>query len=438
MRAVEPHPIRVVVDDDLHRSRLTVFFRLLLAIPHLIWLVLWSIASFFAGIVNWFATLVQGRAPEALHRFLAAYVRYATHVYAYVLLAANPFPGFTGEPGSYPVDVEIDGPERQSRWKTAFRLILVLPALLLAAFLLGGPGGGGGTGGGGGDWSGEGGEAYTGVAATGGVAFTVAFLAWFACLVRGRMPNGFRDLLAWTLRYGAQTYGYLFLLTDRYPNSDPVEPRPVPAPFRPVELVDNDDDLRRNRLTVFFRLLLALPHFVWLILWGIAVFFALIAGWVVALVTGRLPDLLHRFFAAYVRYQTHVFAFVYLVANPFPGFTGQAGGYPVDVRVDPPEPQSRWKTLFRLFLAVPAFFVSGALVGAAFVAAFLGWFASLALGRMPQGLRNVGAYELGYAAQVNGYVYLLTDVYPYSGPPGRRVEPEVAPTWPAAPVSPSS
>ncbi len=31
-----------------------------------------------------------------LHGFVSAYVRYTTHVTAYISLAANPFPGFTG------------------------------------------------------------------------------------------------------------------------------------------------------------------------------------------------------------------------------------------------------------------------------------------------------------------------------------------------------
>ena len=39
-----PHPVRLVVSDDLGRSRLTVVFRLLLAIPHLVWFVIWAIA----------------------------------------------------------------------------------------------------------------------------------------------------------------------------------------------------------------------------------------------------------------------------------------------------------------------------------------------------------------------------------------------------------
>ena len=36
------HPIQLIVTDDLSRSRLTVFFRLLLVIPHWIWLGLWG------------------------------------------------------------------------------------------------------------------------------------------------------------------------------------------------------------------------------------------------------------------------------------------------------------------------------------------------------------------------------------------------------------
>lgn len=34
------HAVTLVVTDDLRRSRLTVFFRLLLGIPHFIWLTL--------------------------------------------------------------------------------------------------------------------------------------------------------------------------------------------------------------------------------------------------------------------------------------------------------------------------------------------------------------------------------------------------------------
>ena len=260
-----------------------------------------------------------------------------------------------------------------------------------------------------------------------GLSLAVGFLAWFACLALGRMPMGFRDLLAYTLRYGAQTWAYLLFLTDRYPNADPSEPPAAqPTPAKPVRL-RVEDDLRRSRLTVFFRLLLTIPHFVWLVLWGVVVFLALIVGWLATLISGRLPKALHRFIAAYVRYATHVYAFLTLVGNPFPGFAGTAGSYPVDVVIAPPERQNRWKTLFRLLLAIPAHLLGSALVVPLELVAVFGWFVGLFLGRMPAGLRNLGAYVLRYHAQIYAYSFLLTDSYPYSGPTD-YVKP--VPPWP--------
>ena len=56
---------------------------------------------------------------------------------AFLYLAANPFPGFTGAPGRYPLDLELPAePQRQNRWKTAFRCILFIPAALVS-FALG-------------------------------------------------------------------------------------------------------------------------------------------------------------------------------------------------------------------------------------------------------------------------------------------------------------
>ncbi len=49
---------------------------------------------------NWFVTLFAGRPADALHRFNGAYVRYITHVFAYLSLVTNEFPGFVGAPGT--------------------------------------------------------------------------------------------------------------------------------------------------------------------------------------------------------------------------------------------------------------------------------------------------------------------------------------------------
>jgi hypothetical protein len=405
---VAEHPVRLTVTDDLRRSRLTVFFRLLLAIPHFVWWTLWTLAAVLAAIVNWVVTLVAGRPPSGLYTFLASYVRYSTHLFAYVYLAANPYPMFAGRPG-YPVDLEIDEPARQRRWITALRLFLLLPALVLAGAFSGtgfaAAGGKEDTWGGGWDtWSGWG----------PGILFVVAVFGWFVSLVRGRMPQGLRDLAAYGLRYLAQVGAYGLVLTDRYPNLDPAA-TPASGPDHPVRLTV-DDDLRRSRLTVFFRLFLTLPHFVWLALWSIATFFAAIATWFAALIVGRPPQSLHRFLSAYVRYTNHVYAYVALTANPFPGFTGRAGSYPVDPRLPPPEPQRRLVTGFRLFLAIPALVLSSSLDGLFVIAAFFGWFASLVLGRMPRSLREAQAYALRYSAQTSAYLLLVTDRYPYSGP----------------------
>jgi hypothetical protein len=180
------YPIRLVVTDDLRRSRLTVFFRWLLAVPHFIWLWLYGIAASVLVLVAWVIALFTGRVPVGIHDFLAGYLRYSTRVNAYVYLVADPFPPF-GAGGEYPVDLEVAAPEPQGRLGIFFRVILVIPALLLAGVL--------------------------------GFALSViGFITWFYALFTGRMSAGMRDVAAYCLDYQARTHGYYFLLTSRYPS----------------------------------------------------------------------------------------------------------------------------------------------------------------------------------------------------------------------------
>ena len=134
MSAPAPHPIRIVVADDLRRSRVTVFFRFFLAIPHYLWAALIGSAVMFGVFVNWWILLVRARTPQGLHEFVAGYMRYATHVEAYILLAANPYPGFYPfDEKPYPIDLEIDPPAHQKRWKTFLRFPLAIPALMIGS-----------------------------------------------------------------------------------------------------------------------------------------------------------------------------------------------------------------------------------------------------------------------------------------------------------------
>ncbi len=181
------HPIRLIVNDDLQRTRLTVFFRLILAIPLILWAILWGVIASLAWLVNWFATLFMGRSPDGLHNFLATFLRFSTHVRAYTLLVADPYPGFTGQEGSYPIDLEVDPPQEQNRWTVFFRVILAIPAMLLTNILS-------------------------------NLSQLLAIFSWFIALVTGRVPEGLRNFAALAIRFETQTYGYLMLLTGKYPS----------------------------------------------------------------------------------------------------------------------------------------------------------------------------------------------------------------------------
>ena len=180
------HPISIVVRDDLHRWRLTVFFRWILALPHIVVLALWGVCAYAVAIAGWFVVLVKGRLPDRMHGYLSRYLRYQAHVNAYTYLLADPYPGFRGRFGTYPIDVAIAPAMPQARWKTLVRIVLVIPAYVFAYVLS-------------------------------TVFQFVGLIGWIVALIIGRMPRGMRDLMAYCLRYQAQVYGYLLLLTDRYP-----------------------------------------------------------------------------------------------------------------------------------------------------------------------------------------------------------------------------
>lgn len=184
--AVNDHPVRLVVNDDLRRSRLTVFFRLLLVIPHLIVLLVLGIVAEIAVLIGWVAGVILGRVPDGLHDFLASFVRYSTRVRAYYGILADPYPPFGGG-GTYPVDVEIAPAGAQSRLTIFFRFLLAIPALILAyVFQIG--------------------------------LNIVALFGWVVAVITGKMPQGLENLGTYCLRWETQTWAYLFLLTGRYPS----------------------------------------------------------------------------------------------------------------------------------------------------------------------------------------------------------------------------
>ena len=183
-----PHTVRLIDHDDLMRSRLTVLVRAFLVLPHLIWLTLYASVALFVALANWIVTLIKGRSPQRMHRWLVRYLRYTVYVYSYLYVLANPYPPFHGDQRSYTIDLQVEGPDDQRRLVTAFRLVLVIPAFVLSWVLS-------------------------------QVLQVIALLAWVIAIFLGRIPRGMEQLGLYCLRYQTQVYAYLLVVTDRYPTT---------------------------------------------------------------------------------------------------------------------------------------------------------------------------------------------------------------------------
>jgi Domain of unknown function (DUF4389) len=204
---------------------------------------------------------------------------------------------------AYPVSVSID-PIRstRNRMTTAFRLILAIPHLLLV-------GGVGASLAYGGSRSSIGGEA--GVLGT--VAFLLAIVSWFTIVINGRHHPGIRQFTTFYLRWRVRALAYIMLLEDRYP---PFGDAPYPAS---CEIADPAGP--RNRLTVFFRLFLAIPHFIVLFLLMFGWCLTSIVAWLLILVTGDYPPSLYDFGVGALRWLIRVEAYMLLVVDDYPPFS---------------------------------------------------------------------------------------------------------------------
>jgi hypothetical protein len=170
------------------RSRLTTFFRAILAIPHLIAVAVWSFAAFFAVVTAWFALLITGRYPQGLYDFVSGLQRYSTAIYGYIALLTDKYPPFSGETDSYPVHIKIPPPKAEyNRLKALFRLILLIPVLII-------------------------------VYAMQLVWEIGCFIAWFAIVILGKQPKGLQDMIVLGLSYQQRGYSYMLLLTEKWPS----------------------------------------------------------------------------------------------------------------------------------------------------------------------------------------------------------------------------
>ena len=175
------YPVTFEADYVERRSRLTTFFRLILAIPVAIVLYVFGIVAWFAIVIAWFAIVLTGRYPKGLYSFVADFTRFVARVTAYAALLTDAYPPFNGAAeASYPIRMEFADPlEQYSRLKTLFRVILAIPIVILRYVI----------------------DLLLEIG---------AFASWIVIVVTGKMPRGLFDLMVLANSFTARSDAYSF------------------------------------------------------------------------------------------------------------------------------------------------------------------------------------------------------------------------------------
>jgi hypothetical protein len=199
------YPVAYDADYVEQRSRLSTFFRLILAIPWFVVSIFWGLVATVCAFVAWFAIVFTGRYPEGLYKGVSMGLRFGTRMNGFALLMTDAYPPFGGDENpEYPVRLRIAPPlERYNRWKTLFRLILVIPIVIVLYFVQ-------------------------------LVSRAISVLAWLVIVVTGGLPRGIYDVMRFTLAYEARASAYTLLLTETYPPFSPDDGAPATSAAPPT------------------------------------------------------------------------------------------------------------------------------------------------------------------------------------------------------------
>jgi hypothetical protein len=181
------YPVRYDVEYQESHSRLLIFVKWLLAIPHLLILYALGAVASICILIAFFAILFTKKYPKGLFDFVVNIYRWTNNVYAYIFLLRDEYPPFTWEPGKYPVTFEVDYPESLGRFAPLYKWLLAIPNLIVLYLVV-------------------------------IVAFFLGFIGWFAILFTGKLPRGIHDFLVGTGRWSNRLSAYYaYLFTDQYP-----------------------------------------------------------------------------------------------------------------------------------------------------------------------------------------------------------------------------
>lgn len=209
----------------------------------------------------------------------------------------------TSDHSSYAARLTIDHPERLDRLTTLLRPLWALPILIVLGVL---------TGGGTLHYVDEAGRAVQ--SSGGGIGAGLFSATLLMILFRQIYPRWWFDFALELGRFGWRVGAYLLLLTDRYPST--VDQQSVHLD------VDYPDARQLNRWLPLVKWLLAIPHYLALVVLVIAAALVTIFAWIAILVTGTYPRGLFDFVVGVGRWATRVWAYaVLLVTDQYPPFS---------------------------------------------------------------------------------------------------------------------
>lgn len=190
----------------------------------------------------------------------------------------------SGMAASYPISLEVDPAAAQNRLSVLLRILYAIPHYIVIYLL--------------------------------NIALeVVTLIAWIVILITGNYPQGLMNFAVGVLRWQVRAFGYYALLTDKYPPFSLEDVRDYP-----IRLNVDPQLSGRNRLTVFFRIIMLIPHVIVLALLGIVAYVCVVIMWIVALITGTAPAGLHDFVANVMKWGARVQGYGLLMTDQYPPF----------------------------------------------------------------------------------------------------------------------